>query len=229
MKKTSIILGLTLLLTFGSAYAVPNLQLFIEGGTYDATSETWVIANSSFNLYVIAANIEASEIMEDVRVGMALGFEESFDPNGLVSVDVNGATYNSWSYGYAPFMTAPGFDPGDDLPKHGVFPAWYEELSAGDFVPVGGIGDVQPDPDYWDPSVEGYLAGAQAQGQYKVFSITAMGTSYLHFDAYTLNPDGSIQYFAPFSHDAALVPEPGTMILFGLGMFGLGVYRRFRR
>ena len=117
----------------------------------------------------------------------------------------------------------------DDLSAHGVFPAWYTEFGAGDFDLVGGVGDVQPQPDYWDPSVDGYLPNSRTLGQYKVFDIAVTGTSFIHFDAFTLNRDGSIQYFAPFSHDASMVPEPGSMILLGIGTIGLGIYRRYRK
>ena len=219
-----MIFSLTLI-SFSSAFAVPNLQLFVAGGSYDEVSESWVTTDGTFQIYVIGAN----EALSNVRVSMALGYAESFDPNGTVSVDVNGTTYDQWLYGHAPLESAPGFDPGDDLSPHGVYPAWYTEFGAGDFGLVGGVGDVQPQPDYWDPSVDGYLSGSNRLGQYKVFDIAVTGTAFIHFDAYTLNPDGSIQYFAPFSHDASMVPEPGSMILLGMGFLGLGIYRRFRK
>ena len=224
MKKALLYIVVMALLSFGSAFALPNLQLFVDGGTYDAESESWVTTSGTFDIYVIGAN----EALSDVHVSMALGFAEDYDPNGEVSVDVNGTTYDAWTYGHAPLETAPGFDPGDDLAAHGVFPAWFTEFNAGDFDLVGGVGDVQPQPDYWDPSTEGYIANSRKLGEYKVFSVAVTGTSFIHFDAFTLNPDGSIQNFAPFSHDASMVPEPGTLVLLALGGIGLGIYRRYR-
>ena len=36
--------------------------------------------------------------------------------------------------------------------------------------------------------------------------------------------------FAPFSHDGeAVIPEPATMLLFGLGLAGAGIVRRFKK
>ena len=225
MKKVLLFSGFLLLMTMSSAYAIPNLQLFIEGATYDTEDESWVTTSSTFNLYVIGAN----EAMSDVRISMALAYAKDEDPNGIASVDVGGTTYDTWVYGPAPIVTVGTSDPGDDLPGHGIFPAWYTEFSAGDFGLVGGVGNVMPEPTYWDPSTEGYLAGSKTLGQYKVFSISVEGVAFVHFDAYTVNPDGSIQYFAPFSHDASFIPEPGTMMLFGLGALGLGIYRRFKK
>ncbi|MEW5925488.1 MAG: choice-of-anchor N protein [Candidatus Zixiibacteriota bacterium] len=231
MKKIWMLIFSIVLLTFGSSQAVPNLQLFIDGGTYDAASESWVSTSGTFDIYVIGAN----EALSSVKVSMALAFAKDDDPNGLASVDVDGSTYDEWIYGYAPIMTAPDFDPGDDLSKHGIFPTWFTEFDAGNFGLVGGVGDVQPQPDYYDPSIDGYMASSKTLGEYKVFSISATGTAFLHFDAYTLNPDGSIRYFAPFSHDATMtppppgVPEPASLILFAIGGMGLGIYRKFRK
>ena len=54
----------------------------------------------------------------------------------------------------------------------------------------------------------------------------------LHFDLYNKKTskqdpnDLDINAFAPFSHDAETVPEPGSLLLFGIGMVGLAGARR---
>jgi len=127
-----MIFSLTLI-SFSSAFAVPNLQLFVAGGSYDEVSESWVTTDGTFQIYVIGAN----EALSNVRVSMALGYAESFDPNGTVSVDVNGTTYDQWLYGHAPLESAPGFDPGDDLSPHGVYPSAVSAMSSRN--PITGI------------------------------------------------------------------------------------------
>jgi len=37
----------------GSALAIPNLQLYIDGVTFDTTTETWVSTASTFDLWVV--------------------------------------------------------------------------------------------------------------------------------------------------------------------------------
>ena len=63
-----------------------------------------------------------------------------------------------------------------------------------------------------------------------MFSIQVTGTVAVHFDAYTTDNDANITYFAPFSHDAqTAIPEPATVILFGLGLSGVAAMRSRRR
>jgi hypothetical protein len=204
MLRILLLSGLVFLLGMLPAYSVPNLQLFAEGATYDTEEESWITPSSTLDLCVIGAN-------------------------SVASVDVDGMTYDNWAYGYTPIMTAATWDPGDDLAGHSIFPGWFTEFSAGDFGVAGGVGNAMPVPTYWNLSNEGHLAGSKTLDQYRVFGIGVTGTTFLHFDDCTVNTCGGIRYFTPSSHDDSLIPEPGTIILFGFGAIGLGLYRRFKK
>jgi hypothetical protein len=224
MKKTLITIMVSLLAA-PVAYAVPGLQLFIDGATYDWGSQSWVISDNEFDLYVVSAKTSK----QDVFVSIALGQNDNPDD---VMVDFDGKTIDpgDWVYGYAPYENhAEDWDGGQDLPRHGIFPTHFTQVNAGDYGLMQDVGDVQPDEDgnFWNPATgEG---DSPAMGEARAFHVTVGGSfSLIHFDAFTLNPDGTIDQFAPFSHDASVVPEPGTILLLGTGLIGVGAFS-FRR
>ena len=224
MKR--IVLGTFFLLVAlsTSAFAVPGIQLFIDGATYDNATGTWITTSNTFDLYVIA-----KDGISDVYVSMAIeDFAITDNPNAA-GVAVNGVgSYNPWTYGYAPLSNDPAtWDGGSaDLARHGEYPAWYSQFYAGSFGNSGKIGDATGGT--WSPT-SGTVAPGNTYGSWRKFSIEVLGTHAIHFDAFTLNADGTIDQFAPFSHDASAIPEPTTVALFGLGLAGVGFLRRRKK
>jgi hypothetical protein len=73
------------------ALAVPNLQIYIEGATYDTATETWVISSYDYELWVIGAHLE----VKDVKLAFAVPDDK--DKDG--SIQVTWGTPDSPDYG----------------------------------------------------------------------------------------------------------------------------------
>lgn len=58
------------------AIALPTLQLYIEGATYDPNTETWVIGKSEFVLWVIG-DVQKFGAIYDVKLAAAVRSNES--------------------------------------------------------------------------------------------------------------------------------------------------------
>ena len=233
MKKL-VLLSLLVLVLVPAVQAVPVLQLYIDGATYDDATQTWITTETSYELYVIGMGS-----LDNVTLSLALeGLGETDDPSAA-SVDIDGTGYptGSWAYGYAPLSNeVEAWNSGKtDLQKHSVYPSWYTEFGLGSFTNQGGIGNVNhddaldEDDPYWLPT-EGYIS-SNHQGWFQSYRIDITPGYAVHFDLYTLNGDGTIDEFSPFSHDASggEIPEPATMLLFGIGLAGAGVVRKLRK
>ncbi|HHT9124506.1 MAG TPA: choice-of-anchor N protein [Candidatus Brocadiia bacterium] len=197
-----------------NASAVPDLQLYTPGGTYDTVSDTWVYTftpGNPFTLQVISANHNHPQPGDTgVFVSVALtGFGE-FDtlPAGNI-INFAGTDY-----------TASAFTWGkpDDFPDHGIFDAHYLQVNVGSFSNVpGSVCNTEP----------GFEGDCTWYGEAKNFSVTMYGSTAVHFDAYTLDHDGDWEEKAPLSHDAegTPVPEPTTIALLSMGIVSLLGYK----
>jgi len=229
MKKATLIVILILAMA-PLAYAVPPLQLFISGATYDWNEQSWIVTGNSFDLYVVSAR----NAKHDVMVSLALASTDQ-PSDATINFAGNDIGSSDWRFGYAPIDNAYWrWNGGEDLPRHGIYPTWFTEINTGNYGLSSNVGDVQPDVygNFWNPATGS--GSAPADGEVKMFHVETGGVySYVHFDAYTLNPDGSIDQFAPFSHDAedipGEIPEPGTMALMGTGLFGMAIAGLRRR
>ncbi len=185
----------TILLGFSFANALPALQLYIDGASYDYDTGTWVIEDEpEFDLYVVGDIPTGEEMLENVK--LVISTDSESEPVGTVMIDGNSLPDDGWEFGSPPFPPV--------FPPHGVFPAWYFVYDIGDFQAIGGVGNAVPDSsgDFFDPS-EGYLDDENHLGEIKSFAIeVGSELNNLHFDACIIEEDGRIDRHAPFSHDA---------------------------
>jgi len=237
------------------AAAVPLLQLYVEGATYNSTSETWEIdlpSTASFRVWTIGnvAGPGGKGTLYDVKLAVswaaAAGFP-TFTANGTTAGGVGSyGGYDDPSAASDPTQGAvvtdgstPTLGDGSSLPSHGQFGAgiYWSEWSLGNF-------------DKTDSQIEDFsnafpTAPATTTGQINVYEISVIkdlpGVLDVHFDAYgyyeQVTGKKVKQQFvnAPFSHDASvkLVPEPATLVSWSalavLAMAGATLRNRRRR
>lgn len=201
-----------------TVHAVPALQLDIVGGTYDPITEDIVSSAPVFDLVAVlnpaAGNAPSSSDTFYIAVSLIPKTTTAFVGG---SFKFAGTTVNVTS------DMISGTPAG--LPPHGQFPNFYKEFAfTFDLSPAGKVVLYNTADNPGGPTFD-----TSGTAFAKLFEVDRSGLApglELHFDLYNKKQNGSVDKFAPFSHDASTIPEP-TGFLLTLG--GLGLFAFVRR
>jgi hypothetical protein len=198
------VLALALLAT--SAQAIPVLQIYVEGATYDPNTETWVTSQSDFKLWVVG-DVDAFGPIQGATLTASffgLGGSISFAPGTTALI-----TDPSVPAGLALAGSGTGGHP--VLPPHGIFNDatlhHWEDWAMGDMsLTDSPIGDYNGSP-AWPVSFPD-------NGQVNVYDVHVEGWTKVHFDAYGTTVDTTdgkaTTWKTPGSHDGQVPVQNET-------------------
>jgi hypothetical protein len=118
--------------------------------------------------------------------------------------------------------SSPILGDGSSLPSHGIFGpgTYWQEFGLGDFTETGdSTGDIIDEFPLFPLGTDGQI------NVYEISVLNGAGLT-LHFDLYNTVMATNHASFAPFSHDAEIVPDPGSAVL---TMAGLGLVAFMKR
>ena len=154
--------------------------------------------------------------------GVTSSLAPSPSRNNIVNTSLG--TFDTGGTGVVTNGGTPVLSDGRALPRHGEFGPGvvWQEYSLGDFTGTSDlIGDF----------INAFPTDLKLGGQINAYDVTVSGGSgvEIHFDLYNSVGARNRAVFAPFSHDAQVVPEPSSLVIWSLIGIGVTCVARRRR
>ncbi len=206
MKLQHALAGGVLVAFAASAQAIPVLQIYVEGATYDTNTQTWVTSQSDFKLWVVG-DVEAQGPIHNVKlVASYFGLSGSM----TITPTTAGLITDPSTPG-APTLASTGTSGHPILPAHGIFNDatlhHWDDFAIGDMTATDSpIGDYSGTP--------AFPASFPDDGQVNAYQVHVTGWNKVHFDGYgvTINTVNGHEttWKTPFSHDGQVPVQTGT-------------------
>lgn len=197
-KLSILAVAIPLLIQPGVAHAIPGLQIYIAGATYDSNSQTWVTASPDFDLWVVG-DIAQTGTISDVKLTVSYF---GLGPGSISFTPTTTGSVTDPSTPPAPTFLQSGTATHPVLPSHGIFND--ATLNHWDDYRLGDLSLTDsPIADFNGSAV--FPTSFPDNGQVNVYRVHVEGWTKVHFDAYdhTVNSMNNKEIFwkTPFSHD----------------------------